>query len=257
MMPALFIGHGSPMNAIADNSYTKMLNGLGKKFTRPKFILVVSAHWLTNGTFITAMKKPETIHDFGGFPRELFEVQYPAPGSPSVATLVQEALGVESRVQLEESKWGLDHGTWSVLRHLYPKADIPVLQLSINRNMTLQEHLELGIKLQKVRQLEGLIVGSGDIVHNLRAIKWEEDAKPFEWALEFDKLVQEKIKERDFNFLVNEFLDTEAGRLSVPTLDHYIPLLYVLGASTDEDELFFEYEEIQNGSISMTSFRYE
>jgi len=252
MMPALFIGHGSPMNAIEDNTYTRMLSGLGEKFPRPKFILVISAHWLTNGSFVTSMDKPSTIHDFGGFPKELFEVNYPAPGNAATAKLFQELLGVRA-----DKSWGFDHGTWSVLKHLYPAADIPVLQLSIDKNLSLQEHFNLGQKLRKIREIEGLVIGSGDIVHNLRALKWGSDVAPYEWALEFDLLAKEKIRQRDFKYLIEDVLSTEAGRLSNPTLDHYIPLLYTLGASVEDDELFFEYEGIQNGSISMTSFRFE
>jgi 4,5-DOPA dioxygenase extradiol len=253
-MPVLFIGHGSPMNAIEINSYTKTLNALGKNLPRPKAILMVSAHWMTEGTYITEMLKPKTIHDFYGFPQKLFDVQYPAPGSPEIAKLVQQTI-LDPKVHGDKETWGLDHGTWSVLRHIYPDADIPVLQLSIYMAQPPEYHVKLGQQLSKLRDQGVLILGSGNLVHNLRQIKWEPNAQPFDWAVEFDNWLKEKLVDRDFKAVQNDFHKTKAGQLSVPTLDHYLPLHYILGAADSRDELKFEYEEMQNGSISMRSFR--
>lgn len=253
-MPLLFIGHGSPMNAIDTNNYTKTLNALGKSLPTPKVILVVSAHWMTEGSWVTEMAKPKTIHDFYGFPQALFDVQYPAPGSPETAKLIQD-MTTHPKVHGDKEMWGLDHGTWSVLRHLYPEANIPVLQLSIYMAQPPDYHVKLGQELSKLRDKGILILGSGNLVHNLRQIRWEPDAKPYDWAVEFDEWLKKKLVERDFKSVLTDFHTTTAGKLSVPTLDHYYPLHYILGAATDRDELKFEYEELQNGSISMRSLR--
>lgn len=255
LMPALFIGHGSPMNAIADNKFTQSLTSLGEKLIRPEAILCISAHWMTEGTWITHMEKPKTIHDFYGFPQELFDIQYPALGKPDVAEAISREI-TSSQIQLDDESWGLDHGTWSVLRHLYPKADIPVMQLSLDMTQPPEYHFKLGQELLKLRERGVLILGSGNIVHNLRKISWEETATPHDWAIEFDESVKEKLIKRDFQAFQNELLKTEAGRLAVPTMDHYYPLLYILGASGAKDELKFEYEEIQNASISMRAFSF-
>lgn len=250
-MPVLFVGHGSPMNAIDTNPFTKSLSQLGADLPRPRAILVISAHWLTSGSWVTEMAKPKTIHDFRGFPQELFDIQYSAPGSPEVAKLVQEA---DPKVQGDPDQWGLDHGTWSVLRHMYPKADVPVLQLSIDMNQSLEYHLGIGRELTKLRNKGILILGSGNLVHNLKQIRWEPNSKPYDWAAEFDEWLKTKLEQRDFRSVLNDFHSTSAGKLSVPTLDHYLPLHYILGASDEKDRLKFEYEELQNGSISMRSF---
>lgn len=252
-MPVLFIGHGSPINAIDTNPYTKTLNALGENLPRPRAILVVSAHWMTEGTWVTEMSKPKTIHDFYGFPQALFDVQYPAPGSPEVAKLVRETVR-DPKVHGDKEMWGLDHGTWSVLRHLYPKADIPVLQLSLNMEQPPEYHAKLGRELSALRDEGVLILGSGNLVHNLRTIKWEPGAEAYDWAIEFDEWLKKKLIERDFKSVLDDFHSTRAGKLSIPTLEHYYPLHYVLGASNEKDELKFEYEEMQNGSISMRSF---
>lgn len=255
-MPVLFIGHGSPMNAIADNRHTQMLHSLDKKIPEPKAVLCISAHWLTEGTWITHTNSPKTIHDFYGFPQELFDIRYPAPSSPVVAEQIKKLI-TNPEIQFDdEEMWGFDHGTWSVLRHLYPKANIPVLQLSINHARPFEFHFELGKQLRSLREDGILIVGSGNIVHNLRKIVWEENAAPFSWAMEFDEWIKKKITERDFAPLMNNVSKTEAGKLSVPTTDHYIPLLYTLGASDDNDSLSFEHEGIDNGSISMRSISF-
>lgn len=253
LMPSLFIGHGSPMNAIAENAYTASLEVLGKKLPKPDAILCISAHWMTKGTWITHMEKPKTIHDFYGFPKELFDVNYPAPGSPEKAEMIQANL---SHIQLDSHEWGLDHGTWAVLRKMYPLADIPVMQLSLDMSQPPEYHVKLGQELSQLREKGILILGSGNIVHNLRKIQWDEKAPAYEWAQEFNHWSKEKLLQRDFSALQNDFLKTEAGRLSVPTMDHYYPMLSILGTSSTKDELNFEYEEIQNSSISMMSFRF-
>lgn len=249
-MPTLFLGHGSPMNAILDNSFSRTLMALGQRLPRPKAILVISAHWLTRGTWITRMERPQTIHDFHGFPQELFDVQYPAPGDIELAEAIQTTIAKPSIIA-DDHEWGLDHGTWSVLKHLYPKADVPVLQLSMDMTQGPEFHYRLGQQLEQFRRQGVLIVGSGNIVHNLRRLNWEDTAKPYEWALEFDQWAKGKLEQRDANALIHQFHSTEAGKLSIPTPDHYFPLLYVLGAASSTDELRFEYEEIQNSSISM------
>lgn len=250
LMPVLFLGHGSPMNAIQENNFTKTLGSLGNKFPEPKAILCISAHWMTRGTWVTHMDSPKTIHDFYGFPQALFDVEYPAPGSPQFAELIKKTVK-DPEVRLDDEAWGLDHGTWSVLRHMYPKANIPVLQLSLDMSNSPEFHFKLGQELAKLREHGVLIVGSGNIVHNLRTIRWEANAPAYDWALEFDEWSKSKLLARDFKALQHDFLKTEAGKLSIPTLDHYLPLLYILGASNTRDELKFEYEEIQNASISM------
>ncbi len=238
------------MNAIADNEFTRALGALAKRIARPKGILCISAHWMTEGTWVTRMKQPKTIHDFRGFPDELFQVRYPAPGSPEMADALQARIK-EPAIQADETSWGLDHGTWAVLRHMYPQADIPVVQLSLDLPKPGDYHLQLGTQLRALREQGILIVGSGNIVHNLRKISWEADAPPFDWALEFDQWAKEKIETRDFRALASQAEASEAGRLSIPTPDHYYPLLYVLGASEPSDALKFEFEGIQNASISM------
>lgn len=254
-MPVIFIGHGSPMNAIDTNPFTTVLNQLGQKLPRPTAVLCISAHWMTEGTWITEMPKPKTIHDFYGFPQALFEVSYPAPGSAEIANLVKATV-IDPQIHGDVEMWGLDHGTWSVLRHMYPKADIPVLQLSLYMSRDPDYHFQLGQRLRKLRDEGVLIVGSGNIVHNLRKIRWEPNAKPYDWAIEYDQWVKARIEARDFKSVLFDHHASEAGRLSVPTLDHYFPLHYVLGAATEKDELNFDYEEMQNGSISMRSVRF-
>lgn len=249
-MPVIFIGHGSPMNAVADNGFTRALSTLAGKVETPKAILVVSAHWLTGGTYFQASSQPKTIHDFGGFPRELYDIQYPAPGAPAlVADLHSQHIG------LQTEEWGLDHGTWTVLRHIYPEAKIPVFQMSIDRSIGFQGHYELGQKIQFLREQGVLIVGSGNIVHNLRQIEWEENAAPYDWAIEFDEKVKKSLVAGDHSALVNILQnDPTLTKLAHPSYEHYIPLLYTLGASQKQDELSSIYEGIQNASISMRSF---
>jgi 4,5-DOPA dioxygenase extradiol len=251
-MPVLFIGHGSPMNAIEQNSYTDSLAALTRRIPRPRAVLCVSAHWMTEGTWVTRMPNPRTIHDFYGFPKELFDVRYPAPGSPEIADLMVATMK-DPQIIADNEMWGLDHGTWAVLRHIYPAADVPTLQLSIYMEQPPEYHYRVGKMLRALRNQGVLIIGSGNIVHNLREIRWEENPPAYDWAIEFDEWVKEKIESRNHEALQKEFLVSRSGQLSVPTPDHYYPLLYVLGASDENDSLSFEYEGIQNGSISMRS----
>lgn len=253
IMPVIFIGHGSPMNAIAQNDYTEILKNFGAQLPRPKAILCISAHWLTEGTFITSSQQPKMIYDFNGFPDELYQVQYPASGSPEAALFVRHAIE-NTDIKFDNGQWGLDHGTWSVLKHIFPNADIPVLQLSIDINLNGEGHLNLGRELAQLRKHGFLIVGSGNIVHNLRQISWSENEAPFEWALSFDSWFKENLKQRHFNEISTNYLNHAYGKQSVPTPEHYFPALYAAGASAQDDTMQFITEEIQNGSISMTSF---
>ena len=254
--PVLFVGHGSPMNAIAENDYTRSLTRMKSIYPQPRAILCVSAHWMTKGTWVTAMEHPKTIHDFYGFPEELFAVQYPAPGSSEIARLIQSSTS-QIQIQLDEDSWGLDHGAWSVLRHLYPEAQVPVLQLSLDMEKTPEEHFRLGERLRHLRDEGIYLVGSGNLVHNLRQIKWDPAASVYPWAIEFNNWIKEKLSHREFSSLVKEFQKTEAGRLSVPTLEHYLPFLYILGASDAQDQMHIEYDEMQNASISMLSVSFQ
>lgn len=252
-MPVLFIGHGSPMNALADNQYTQMLNSLGKSLPAPKAILMVSAHWMTRGTWVTAMPKPRTIHDFGGFPKALFEVQYPAPGSPELARTISERIK-SPQIGEDLQEWGLDHGTWSILRHIYPNADIPVVQLSLDMTKPASFHYELGKQLSFLRDENVLVIASGNVVHNLRFIEWDEHAKPHSFAVEFDQWIEENTHAKKDAELVKNYLDHKDGQLSNPTQDHYFPFLVMLGAAHGSTEVKTIYSEIQNASISMRSF---
>lgn len=251
-MPVLFVGHGSPMNAIADNDYTRTLARLGANLPRPKAILCISAHWMTKGAMLTHMPRPKTIHDFYGFPEELFSIQYDAPGSPEFAELVAKEVQ-DLNIQLDDKDWGLDHGTWSILKHIYPRADIPVFQLSLDVSQPAEYHYQLGQRLRFLREQGVLIVGSGNVVHNLRALNWNENSSADPRAIEFDLWVKNKIENKDFDSLVKDFIKSESGKFSVPSPDHYFPLLYVLGATVAGDEVKNIYEGIQNSSISMRS----
>jgi 4,5-DOPA dioxygenase extradiol len=248
--PTLFIGHGSPMNAIEDNDFTRTLAALGKRLPRPAAVLCVSAHWFTEGTLAGGMARPRTIHDFGGFPEALYAVRYPAPGRPELAARVRALVG-GGVVRVDEGEWGLDHGAWSILRHLFPKADVPVVQLSIDETASPRRLFGLGEKLRPLREEGVLILGSGNVVHNLRRVSFDEDAAPLPWAVEFDAWVKERLEKRDFAALLGDLSRAPSGDLAVPTPEHYAPLLYVLGASDADDRLRFEYEGIQNASISM------
>ena len=254
IMPAMFIGHGNPMNALADNAFTRRLATMGQSLKeQPKAILVVSAHWLTRGTHVLVSVKPQTIHDFGGFPQALHDVQYPAPGAPELA---RETAGLISSTKVvEDDQWGLDHGTWTVLKHMYPEANIPVYQISIDYSKPPEYHFKLAQELKALRKKGVLIMGSGNIVHNLRNINFSDTAKPFDWAVEFDAVVKEKIEQRDFEDLLHYERLGKAAMMSIPTNDHYLPMIYSLGLADKDEQINFTYEEIQNGSISMRSLQ--
>lgn len=255
LMPVLFLGHGNPMNAIQESSFTKTLNGLGETLPRPKAILCISAHWMTKGTWITHMANPKTIHDFYGFPRELFDVQYPAPGCPELAELVTKSVQ-STKIQFDEADWGFDHGTWSILKHMYPKADVPIVQLSVDNSESPRFHYNIGKELFTLREQGYLIIGSGNIVHNLGQIDFSPNARPLKWATHFDSWVKNKLVSSDNTSLLEDALKLPEGKLSIPTTDHWYPLLYILGATHNQDNLKFEYEGIEHGSISMCSFSY-
>jgi 4,5-DOPA dioxygenase extradiol len=253
-MPVMFIGHGSPMNAIAKNAYTRSLRQLAPTLKeQPRAILVVSAHWLTRGTHVAVTAQPATIHDFYGFPRELYEISYPAPGAPEVARQTKEA--VTSAKVVEDAEWGLDHGAWAVLRHVYPDANIPAFQLSIDFLRPADYHLALGKELAALRDRGVLILGSGNIVHNLYEIDFDEQAKPFDWALEFDGIVKDRLIKREYSSLADFAKLGPSAARAVPTNDHYLPMMYVLGAADRSEELRFTHEEIQNASVSMRCFQ--
>ncbi|MDC9592146.1 4,5-DOPA dioxygenase extradiol [Xenorhabdus sp. IM139775] len=251
-MPALFIGHGSPMNAIEDNGYSRAWFELGEKLPRPKAILVISAHWYTNGTAVTTMAQPRTIHDFGRFPQALHEKQYPAKGFPGLAVLVQDILEPIA-VETDFDKWGLDHGSWGILAKMYPDADIPVVQLSMDRNQSAAFHYEIGKKLALLRDEGVLIIGSGNVVHNLPAEKL--GAEPFPWALSFEQFVRESLTSRENPHPLFKALDREDGQLSNPTPEHFLPLLYVMGTWNKEEPISTPVEGIEDGSLSMLSIQ--
>ncbi len=250
VLPALFLGHGNPMNAIAANDYTTAWRRIGESTPRPKAILAISAHWFVPGIRVTVSATPRTIHDFGGFPAALYQVEYPAPGDPALADRLQRLLSPLS-VGSDHS-WGLDHGTWSVLRHLYPAADIPVVQLSIDETQPPAFHFAMGEKLAPLREEGVLIMGSGNLVHNLHAYAWGAHGRaPYDWAVRFETAARQLMLAGDFESLVNyERLGPDAA-LCVPTPDHYLPLLYVLGAGQQHEMIRFPVEGIEGGSISM------
>ena len=252
-MPAVFFGHGNPMNALSRNRYTQAWAELGRTLPRPKAILAISAHWFVPRTGVTVSTAPKTIHDFGGFPRELYDVQYPAPGDPELAQRVRQLLAPVA-VTLDES-WGLDHGTWSVLCHAYPRADIPVVQLSIDETQPASFHYALGERLAPLREEGVLIAGSGNVVHNLRAYAWGRDAEPYDWAIRFEQVVRDRILSGDARELIEyESLGRDA-LLSIPTPDHFLPLLYVLAACQPTDAASFPAAGVEGGSISMLAVK--
>ena len=250
ILPAIFFGHGNPMNAVSNNTYTDAWRRIGELTTKPRAILSISAHWFVPGTGVTVNTAPRTIHDFGGFPRQLYLVQYPAPGDPELARRVQQLLA-PLPVALDNS-WGFDHGTWSVLRHVYPAADIPIVQLSIDESQPPSFHYEIGRKLALLRAEGVLIVGSGNLVHNLHAYAWGEHAPdPYEWAVRFETEAKGLLLTGDHKPLVDyETLGKEA-LLSIPTPDHYLPLLYVIGTRQQGDAVTFPVEGVDGGTISM------
>ncbi len=250
-MPTVFVGHGNPMHAIMPSRYTEAWESLGRTLPRPKAILAISAHWFVPETAVTAMAQPRTIHDFGGFPRALYQVQYPAPGNPLLAQRVADLLSPTPVRQ--DAAWGLDHGTWSVLKHFYPDADIPVVQLSLDSRGNGRFHYELARRLAPLRDEGVLVLGSGNIVHHLGELLWEASASPYDWAVRFDQKTRLAISAGNHDALLAlDALDAD-GRRAVPTPEHYLPLLYMLGLQRSTDQVSFPVEGIDLGSISMTT----
>ena len=255
-MPVLFLGHGSPMNAIEENEFVAGFRNIGKEIPKPNAIICVSAHWETRGTFVTAMEKPTTIHDFGGFPQALFDVQYPAPGSPDLAKETK-ALIKKTEIGLDD-KWGLDHGAWSVIKHLYPNADVPVIQMSLDYYQTPQYHYELAKELASLRSKGVLIIGSGNMVHNLGMVAWDKlnaDEYGFDWALEAREKMKNFILNGDHKALINYKSQGKAFDLAIPSPEHYLPLLYALALKEENEKLTLFNDKAVAGSLTMTSVK--
>jgi len=249
-MPAIFFGHGNPMNALQSNRWTEGWRAIGASIPRPRAIVCISAHWYLPATLVTAMEKPRTIHDFGGFPRPLYEVRYPAPGAPQLVDRIRALLApVDVGADLQ---WGFDHGTWSVLVHLFPEADVPVVQLSIDETQPAAFHYEMGRRLAPLRDEGVLVMGSGNLVHNLHTYAWgHHDPTPFDWAVRFETLARQQIVRNEHQPLIGyEQLGADAAR-SAPTPDHYLPLLYVLGTQHADDRVQFPVDGVDGGSVSM------
>lgn len=257
LMPVLFVGHGSPMNGIEDNEFSRRWAQTALEIPRPKAVLVVSAHWLSNGTRITAMDFPRTIHDFGGFPQALFDVQYPAPGSPAIA---KETADILHSIHAElDHDWGLDHGAWSVVRNMYPDADIPVLQLSIDYNKGPQYHYDLAGQLYSLRKKGILLLGSGNMVHNLRMVAWNKLNEPeygYDWAFELNDKFKSLIASGNHQDLINFSRISPNISLAIPTAEHYLPLIYTLGLQSDKEEISFFNDKAVGGSLTMTSVKF-
>lgn len=256
-MPVLFLGHGSPMNAIEENEFVSAFKKLEKELVQPNAILCISAHWETKGTFVTAMQNPPTIHDFGGFPQKLFDVQYPAPGSPELAQETKKLI-TKTEVGLDD-KWGLDHGAWSVIKHLYPNADIPVIQMSIDYSQPAKYHYELAKEISSLRQKGVLIIGSGNIVHNLRMVAWEKlnEVYAFDWAIEANEMMKKHILSGDHQKLIDFKSQGKAFDLAIPTPEHYLPLLYTLALKEENEKITLFNDKPVGGSLSMTSLKIE
>ncbi|MDF1674734.1 MAG: 4,5-DOPA dioxygenase extradiol [Vicingaceae bacterium] len=254
-MPVLFLGHGSPMNAIEENEFVTGFRNIANDIPKPNAILCISAHWETKGTFVTAMQNPTTIHDFGGFPKELFEVQYPAPGSPELA---QETKSLITKTDvILDDKWGLDHGAWSVIKHLYPKADIPVIQLSLDYAQTPQYHYELAQQINSLRKKGVLIIGSGNIVHNLRMVEWKRlnETFGFDWAIEANEKMKKFILNGNHQELINFRSQGKTFDLAIPTPEHYLPLLYILALQEKNEDVKLFNDKAVAGSLTMTSVK--
>ncbi|PCJ64875.1 MAG: 4,5-DOPA dioxygenase extradiol [Bacteroidetes bacterium] len=256
-MPVLFIGHGSPMNAIEENEFVAGFRKIGEEITKPNAILCISAHWETKGTFVTSMQNPPTIHDFGGFPQELFDVQYPAPGNPELAKETKNLI-TKTEVGLDD-KWGLDHGAWSVIKHLYPNADIPVIQMSIDYTQPARYHYELAKEISSLRQKGVLIIGSGNMVHNLRMVAWNKlnEEFAFDWATEANEKMKRHILSGDFQPLIDFKSQGKAFNLAIPTPEHYLPLLYTLALKEENEEVTLFNDKPVGGSLTMTSVKFE
>lgn len=254
-MPALFLGHGSPMNAIDENEFVEGFRKIAAEIPKPSAILCVSAHWETRGTFVTAMENPPTIHDFGGFPRELFAVEYPAMGSPDLANEAKSII-TKTEVGLDD-KWGLDHGAWSVIKHMYPQADIPVIQLSLDYYQNAQYHYELAKELRSLREKGVLIIGSGNMVHNLRMVAWKQldDTFGFDWAIEANEKMKHFILNDDHKSLMDYDKQGKAFDLAIPTPEHYMPLLYALAVKDQREQATLFNDKAVGGSLTMTSLK--
>ncbi|MBS1644147.1 MAG: 4,5-DOPA dioxygenase extradiol [Bacteroidetes bacterium] len=254
-MPVLFLGHGSPMNAIEENEFVRGFRKVATMLPKPQAILCISAHWETKGTLVTAMQHPKTIHDFGGFPKALYDVQYPAPGSPELARTTQKLLQ-KSKVGLDD-QWGLDHGAWSVLKHMYPLADVPVVQMSIDYTQPAAYHFELAQELTALREKGVLIVGSGNMVHNLRLVAWDKlhESYAHDWALEASTKMKNFLLDGDFNSLIQFQKQGNAFQLAIPTPEHYLPLLYTLALKGNKDTLSLFNDKPVAGSLTMTSVK--
>ena len=255
-MPVLFLGHGSPMNAIEENEFVAGFRHVGATLPKPKAILCVSAHWETRGTFVTAMEKPMTIHDFGGFPLRLFDVQYPAPGSPELALETQKMVA-KTEVGLDQ-KWGLDHGCWSVVKHLYPKADVPIIQMSLDYYQTPRYHYDLAKELASLRKKGVLIIGSGNLVHNLSRVAWDkmnESGFGFDWAIEANEKMEKYILSGDHQKLIDYKSEGKAFELAIPTPEHFLPLLYILALKDENETVSLFNDKAIAGSLSMTSVK--
>jgi len=256
VMPVLFIGHGSPMNGIEDNEFTQRWSAMAKEIPVPKAVLVISAHWLTRGTHVTAMEHPKTIHDFGGFPKELFDVQYPAPGNIQIA---EETRSIVKSINVEaDHDWGLDHGAWTVTKQMYPEANIPILQLSIDYSKPAAYHFELGKELLALRKKGVLIMGSGNMVHNLRMIAWDKFNVPnygFDWAIEMNDLFKKKITDGDHKSLMDYAALSKSALLAIPSPDHYLPLMYTLALQQKNESPIFFNDKLVAGSLNMTSVK--
>ena len=255
-MPVLFLGHGSPMNAIEENEFVTGFRNIAKEIPKPNAILCISAHWETKGTFVTAMPNPPTIHDFGGFPKELFEVQYLAPGDPFLAKETKSLI-TKTNVSLDD-KWGLDHGAWSVIKHLYPNADVPVIQLSLDYNQTPQYHYDLAQQIKSLREKGVLIIGSGNMVHNLRMLAWDQlntSGYGFDWAIEANETMKKYILNGDHKQLINFRSQGKTFDLAIPTPEHYLPLLYSLALQDKNDAVSLFNDKAVAGSLTMTSVK--
>ncbi len=256
VMPVLFIGHGSPMNGIEDTKFSRRWTKMANEIPTPKAVLVISAHWFTKGTKITAMDFPKTIHDFGGFPQALFDVQYPAPGNPALAKETTDLLH-SAHIELDHD-WGLDHGTWTVVRHMYPAANIPVLQLSIDYTKGPQYHYDLAKELYALRKKGVLIIGSGNMVHNLRMVAWDKLNDPgyaFDWAIKMNETFKELIQSGDHKPLIHYSTLGKEAMLAIPTPEHYLPLMYTLGVKGSKDDVSFFNDNAVGGSLTMTSVK--
>ncbi len=259
VMPVLFIGHGSPMNIILNNDYTNSLVKAAKEIPKPRAILVISAHWLTDGTYVTCVSNPKTIYDFYGFPDELYNMSYPSPGSPEDADLTIKTV---KSTKVRCGEWGLDHAAWAVLKHMYPDADIPVFEMSLDYSpynnwnpKPIEHHYKLASELVSLREKGILIIGSGNIVHNLGLIDFDIDAKPFDWAVKFDQEIKDCLVSKNHERLIDYLELGKEALYAVPTQDHYLPMIYAIGLQKKEDKLKFVHEGFQNGSVSMRAFQ--